>query len=132
MEPDQPEATKTRAGTREVKLLPPAIEALHAQKPHSFLSGGVVFLNVNGKPFTGDQQIAAHWLRLLLRAGIRYRNPYQTRHTFASMMLTAGENIHWLAQQMGHTSITITMSHYARFMPDQAEQYGMKAVEKFG
>lgn len=126
-----PEVTKTRSGTREVKLLQPAMAALAAQKQHSFLAGNRVFLNIDGKPYTGDYQIWIHWRRALLTAGIRYRNPYQTRHTFASIMLSAGENINWIAQQLGHTSVTITLKHYARFIPDSNEHYGQKAVEFF-
>lgn len=127
----QPETTKTAAGLRDVKLLPPAMTALHDQKQHSFLLGKQIFLN-NNKPYTGDFQIWNHWKRALLKSGIRYRNPYQTRHTYASWLLTAGENINWLSKQMGHTNIATTLKHYARYMPDKDDQSGLKAVEKFG
>jgi integrase len=39
---------------------------------------------------------------VLKAANIPYRNPYQTRHTYASMMLSAGENPMWVASQMGY------------------------------
>lgn len=48
---DEPETTKTRRGTRDVKLLQPALEALTAQKAFSFLAGCAVFLN----PRTGER-----------------------------------------------------------------------------
>lgn len=126
------EITKTRTGTREVKLLGPALEALVSQKAFTLLSGKHIFLNeLNGKPFDGDQQIWHAWKRALLKAGIRYRNPYQTRHTFASWMLSAGEPLAWISKQMGHASITTTTKHYARFLDDSQPDAGNKAVNLF-
>ena len=43
------------------------------------------------KPWKDDQAIRKTvWIPALERAGIKYRNPYQTRHTFASTMLSKG------------------------------------------
>lgn len=126
----QAETTKTKSGTREVKLLPPALDALTRQKKHTFLAGNQIFMT-NGAPYQGAEQVWREWKRELHKAGIRYRNPYQTRHTFASFMLSAGENINWLAKQMGHREVTTTLKHYARFMPDENDQYGLKAVELY-
>ena len=126
------ETTKTKTGTREVKLLSPALSALVSQKSFTLLSGQHIFLNEKtGKPFDGDQQIRAVWQRALLRAGIRYRHPYQTRHTFASWMLSAGESLPWISKQMGHASITTTTKHYARFISDSQPDAGNKAVDLF-
>jgi integrase len=44
----------------------------------------------------------AFWIPALKKAGLKYRNPYQTRHTFASTLLSRGENQLWITQQMGH------------------------------
>lgn len=128
----KPETTKTKSGTREVKLLPPALDALNAQKSHTFISGRHIFQNPNtGKAWTGDRQIRKFWGWALKRAGVRYRNPYQTRHTYASMMLTAGESLPWISRQMGHSSIIMTTKSYARFIPDMLPSAGEKAVEMF-
>jgi len=67
----------------------------------------------------------------LKKAGVRYRNPYQTRHTFASMMLSAGENIAWVSAQMGHSNVLITAKAYARWINNN-EQHGAKAAEMYG
>jgi integrase len=40
------------------------------------------------------------------------------RHTYASIMLEAGESVVTLARWMGHTSPTITLDYYAHFMPE--------------
>nr|WP_246404134.1 tyrosine-type recombinase/integrase [Halomonas stenophila] len=49
--------------------------------------------------------------------GDRYRRPYQTRHTYASMMVSAGEPLAWVSRQMGHTSVVTTARIYANWIP---------------
>lgn len=126
---DEPEDTKTDAGEREVKLLAPALEALKAQKPHTYLKGQEVFQNPRtGERWKGDQPIRKTlWQPALKRAGVRYRRPYQTRHTYASMMLMAGEHVMWVSKQMGHTDWAFTARTYSRFMPDDMPDAGGKA-----
>ncbi|WP_409072003.1 tyrosine-type recombinase/integrase, partial [Listeria monocytogenes] len=46
--------------------------------------------------------MGARWNAAVKRAGIRRRNPYHTRHTFACWLLTAGANPAFIASQMGH------------------------------
>lgn len=129
----EPEEPKTEAGERRVKLLPPALAALTAQKAHTYLAGKEVFQNPRtAERWVGDQPIRKTlWIHALKRAGVRYRNPYQTRHTFASMMLMAGENVMWVAEQMGHTDWTFTARTYSRFIPDDAPDAGRKAAERW-
>jgi integrase len=129
----QDETTKTRAGNREIDILPPVERALTDQKAFTLLQGGKVFHHPNtGKPWIGDQSLRkAAWLNIMNKAGVRYRNPYQTRHTYASMMLSAGENPAWVSSQMGHSNIMITLRIYARWIPNKDKQ-GTKALEMFG
>lgn len=130
---DQAETTKTRRGTRDVKLLPPAIESLEAQKQHSLLASAEVFLNpLHAEPWSGDQSIReSAWKPALRKAGVRYRNPYQTRHTWASMMLTAGESPIWVAQQMGHSDTAMIFRNYGRWIEGDQANSGHKAVAMF-
>lgn len=132
---DEAEEPKTRRSARDVKLLDPALQALADQKPLTFLlSGGAVFRDPRtGEPWTGDQPIRhGAWTHALKLAGVRYRRPYQTRHTYASMMLTAGESPVWVAQQMGHADLTMISRRYGRWMSDAAPEAGNRAVMLFG
>lgn len=128
------EVPKTAAGRRDVKLLPPALEALEAQKQHTWLKGEEIFQNPRtGERWAGDQPIRkTMWMPALKRGGVRYRFPYQTRHTYASMMLSAGEHPMWVAAQMGHADWTMIARVYGRWMPEADPNAGEKAHEKFG
>lgn len=127
---EEPEDPKTTAGLRDVKLLPPALEALTAQKAFTFLKGEEVFQNPRtGERWAGDQPIRKTlWTPALKRGSVRYRNPYQTRHSYATMMLMAGEHVMWVAKQMGHTDWSFTARTYSRWIPDDAPEAGNKAV----
>lgn len=127
------ETPKTRAGAREVKILAPALGALTDQKAHTWLKGEEVFQNPRtGERWTGDQPIRKTlWAHALKRAGVRYRNPYQTRHTWASMQLTAGENPMWVAAQMGHKDWGMIRRHYGRWIRDADPGAGGRAVAMF-
>lgn len=119
---------KTLAGERDVKLLPGSLEALESQKQFSFLQGGRIFLNPRtGSPWETDGQIRkTAWQPAIRKSGIRERNPYQTRHTFASLCLTVGEDIAWVARQLGHKSIAMTLKRYARYMDGVTDSGGEK------
>ena len=49
---------------------------------------------------------------------------YQTRHTFASNALAAGEAPSWVAAQLGHTTPEMLFTVYARFIPNRTRRDG--------
>lgn len=121
-------APKTDSGVREVSLVAPALAALKAQRAHTLLAGEFVFHDPKTNARWGSDQTirAGSWQRTLKKAGIRYRYPYQMRHTFASQALSAGENVMWVARQMGHRDWTITAKKYARWIPSIVPDAGDK------
>jgi integrase len=60
----------------------------------------------------GDGTFARWWDRSLDQAGVRYRNPHMTRHTFATRWLQAGGRLEKLSMAMGHASIKTTFDLY--------------------
>lgn len=130
----QAETPKTAAGVREIDLLPAALDALKKQKMISdHHDSGRVFLNPRtGEPWTGDQAIRKTlWAHALKRADVRYRRQYQTRHTYASMMISAGEPIAWVSRQMGHTSVVLTAQIYSQWVPSSSDRPGMLAATRY-
>lgn len=129
----QIKSTKTDAGIRDVMLLGPALDALKSQKQFTFMKGKTVFHN----PFSDQEWECDHqirkiaWIPTLKKAGVRYRNPYQTRHTYASTMLSAGENILWVANQMGHVDTEMVTKTYGRWIPDNTLKAGYKPMNNW-
>ena len=122
----QSKATKTRAGNRVVTLLPPAFDALQKHDQHQ---AGRVWLNPNTMgAWSSTRPIVELWSTTCTRAGVRYRPPKHLRHTYASMMLSAGENVMWVAGQLGHADWSVTAKKYARWMPSAAPEAGAKAL----
>jgi integrase len=50
------------------------------------------------------------------------------RHTFASIMLEAGESVVTVARWLGHSSPAITLGYYAHFMPEAGSK-GRTAID---
>nr|WP_244129135.1 tyrosine-type recombinase/integrase [Burkholderia gladioli] len=94
--------------------------------------GAEVFHNPRtGAPWSGDQVIWLAWNRAIEQSRVRYRRPYQTRHTYASMMLSAGEPPMWVANQMGHISLKMIEQRYGRWITDAAPDAGKRGEALF-
>jgi hypothetical protein len=105
---------------------------LEAQKQFTYEANRTIFENPRtGARWSGDLVVRGAWKRAVSAAGVRYRRPYQTRHTYASMMLTAGESPMWVAQQMGHKDWTMIARVYGRWIKDAMPLAGAKAVKMF-
>jgi len=88
-----------------------------------------VFPNSLGGPLDRDNLANRVWHPALVRAGIRKRKEYQTRHTFATLALSAGEEIGWTARQLGHVNTAMVIRHYYRFIKNNTRQDG-SALDK--
>ncbi len=76
----------------------------------------------SGEPWQNDQAIRkVFWYPALARAGVRKRNPYQTRHTYASLALSRGANPLYIAQQMGHRDWGMIRTVYGRWIEEQGD-----------
>jgi integrase len=60
----------------------------------------------------GEGTFDRWWRRCLTDAGVRYRNPHTTRHTFATRWLRRGGRLETLSLAMGHESIRTTFDLY--------------------
>ena len=97
--------TKTKAGTRSVELNEVAFQALENQAKLKRDDVPEVFFDSSCPHLLDDQKIRKRiWKPALSKANIEYREPYQTRHTFASVQLSSGKPAIWVAYQMGHSN----------------------------
>ena len=57
------------------------------------------------------------WTTLLKAAGVTYRKPHTLRHTYASLLIQNGESLAYVRDQLGHSSIKITVDTYGHLVP---------------
>jgi integrase len=76
-----------------------------------------VFSTPTAKPIRDDAFRNNVWARILLRAGLRYRKPHTLRHTFASLLIEAGEPLTCVQEQLGHHSPAFTLGVYGHLLP---------------
>lgn len=108
--------TKT-ARVRDHELSGHALHYLERQRKHTQLRGPLVFLDPNtGNRYNDEKPFRErYWRPTLTALKIRYRVPYQMRHTYATTAIMAGANPAWIARQMGN-SPAIMWKHYARWI----------------
>lgn len=58
------------------------------------------------------------WETAIKRAGVRRRNAYQSRHTYACWSLAVGANPNFIANQMGHANAQMVYNVYGAWMAD--------------
>jgi integrase len=62
------------------------------------------------------------FLRDCDKANIRRRRVHDTRHSFASILLMAGESPAYVKEQLGHSSIKMTVDIYGHWIPGSNRQ----------
>lgn len=102
---------------RWVKLPAPARKALEEQLKLTGKGEGWVFTNPYTKRmWANDSKICSRFKKAVELAGVTYRKPYNCRHTYASVMLSSGENPLYVAEQMGHADWSMLIKVYGRWM----------------
>ncbi|MDM2957391.1 MULTISPECIES: site-specific integrase [unclassified Citrobacter] len=136
---------KTDAGIRTITLLKPAHDALLEQyeitgnSPKQeiqfhhreigkteqqylrFVFSPTTYSSTKGGYFSKDS-ISYGWRRGTKLSGIRERNPYQSRHTYACWTLMAGANPSFIASQMGHEDARMVYEVYSKWIGDMNQE----------
>ena len=105
--------TKNPNSIRQVDMLPIVEDTLKDLKKY-FSAYTMRFIK---------KQIVEEWFKLLDKIGFDRIPIYNTRHTFASIMLAKGEELLWVSKvQLGHASAKMTLDVYADFIPQTNKQ----------
>jgi integrase len=125
----QKDNTKTNTA-RTVKLNSIALAAITRQKAHTFLADDFVFNDPRyDTPWVDERAFRrSYWTPTLKRLGIRYRRPYNMRHTYATIMLMAGMNHSFCAKQLGH-SVEMFQRTYSKWIDGQQDDAEMGRLE---
>ena len=83
-----------------------------------------VFVNNKGQPLDRRNVTQRVWYPLLRMLELEKRNPYQTRHTAATLMLASGEAAEWIARQLDHANTEMLFRVYSRYVPNLTRNNG--------
>jgi integrase len=76
-----------------------------------------VFCNEEGRPLDGDNLRHRVFYKVLAQAGMRRIRFHDLRHTFASLLIQNGESLAYVKDQLGHSSIQVTVDIYGHLIP---------------
>jgi integrase len=119
------EGTKT-GKTRRVDIsdaLLHELQALKKRRQESYLKEGKneiplwVFCNQEGNPLEYYNLKHRHFEKCLAAAGLRRIRFHDLRHTFASLLIQNGESLAYIKDQLGHSSIKMTVDVYGHLVP---------------
>ena len=106
---------KTKSSIRTIDMISQCEVFLKEQRKLTGL-GEYIFLNTKNKIFYGSGDLQYKWYDVLRRLKLEKRGIHQTRHTFASNMLSNMENPLWVSQMLGHKSLVITLNTYTKYI----------------
>ncbi|WQW76510.1 site-specific integrase [Helicobacter pylori] len=109
---------KNKPSIREVDLLEPVEKILKELKASEPADKKMIFLSVPKR--TQDFQLM--FKKLLKALNLKDRKLYTTRHTFASLMLSQGEESMWVSQTLGHKNLNTTYKTYSHYIPKQDKE----------
>lgn len=123
------DSTKTGVA-RTVALNSRAVAALEKQLMFKQADDGYVWMMPGTvEPWTDERAFrCTYWEPSLQRVGVRYRRPYNCRHTYATMMLMANATPAWCARQLGH-SIQMFLGTYSKWIDGDQNSRELAGLE---
>ena len=116
--------TKTYGSDRTIQMSDRVYQAFLQQKSLNNGKSSFVFCNRDGGPLDYRLVNKRVWHPLLRFLGLKPRRAYQTRHTAATLWLSAGENPEWIARQLGHSTTEMLFRVYSRYIPNVTRRDG--------
>lgn len=116
--------TKTYGSDRTIQMSDRVYQAFLQQKSLNNGKSSFVFCNRDGGPLDYRLVSKRVWHPLLRFLGLKPRRAYQTRHTAATLWLSAGENPEWIARQLGHSTTEMLFRVYSRYIPNVTRRDG--------
>jgi integrase len=126
------DSTKTDASDREIEFwswdFHRALETMLKRRKVEWLAKGepapeALFCESSGHTVDYSRFIRA-WNNAQKLAGVRQRSPHALRHTWASQMIAAGEDIGSVSKHLGHANPGVTLAIYTHFLPKKRRLEG--------
>jgi integrase len=96
---------------RDIRLL----SAIMAGK--TSIADDLIFPSQTGTAIKPDNIVPRYMEPALARAGLRRFRFHDLRHTFGSLLIQDGASLAYVKEQMGHSSIQITVDTYGHLIP---------------
>ncbi|WQY61302.1 site-specific integrase [Helicobacter pylori] len=109
---------KNKPSVREVDLLEPVGKILKELKESEPEGKKFVFISMPKRTTMFQRAFRA----LLKALNLKDRKLYTTRHTFASLMLSQGEEPMWVSKTLGHKDLNTTYKTYSHYIPKQEKE----------
>lgn len=122
------EETKTDSGDRIIDLTCGGYDALTRQKKHTYMRSEFVFCRFDGSYLRKYENVSDKFNAILKSLKLRNRKQYQCRHTFISHKLSYGENLFYMAKQVGHTDAQMLLKVYAKWIESALHASEMPSV----
>lgn len=83
----------------------------------------LVFPSQDGSILDPDNLYHRYFVPVLKKSGIRKIRLHDLRHTFGSLLLQKGASVVYVKEQMGHSSIQVTVDTYGHLVPGADVSY---------
>ena len=118
-----PKSNKSRRVDLSRQLRNVLLELRDRRLLEAFLHGmttiadDLVFLSKAGTVIDASNMIHYYFLPCIEKAGLRRFRFHDLRHTFGSLLIQQGASLAYVKNQMGHSSIQITVDTYGHLIP---------------
>ncbi|MFP6295121.1 tyrosine-type recombinase/integrase [Helicobacter pylori] len=109
---------KNKPSIREVDLLETVEKILKELKESEPANKKFVFIDMPKR----SSIFQRHFKNLLKAFNLKDRKLYTTRHTFASLMLSQGEEAMWVSKTLGHKDLNTTYKTYSHYITKQDKE----------
>lgn len=129
------DAPKSSAGKRNIALPEIAVDALKDHRARMMAEGNIgaetVFCDTDGKYLRRSNVRRRFWVPTVEKAGLPFIRWHDLRHTHATLLIGLRENIKIIAERLGHSNPSLTMSTYSHVIESMQRETANKLNEAF-
>ena len=134
MDVDTPKSNRSRVVDMSKELVKTLSDFRKYMKEKAFAKGWGslpewVFVDENGQLPSIYAWRYGIWRNALKKAKLRTYNVHDLRHTFASMLLMAGETPAYVQKQLGHRLLRTTLDVYGHYIPQDSTRRGVDVLD---
>ncbi|WP_297893286.1 DUF3596 domain-containing protein [Shewanella sp.] len=115
---------KTPKSRRDLKMCDTVYDAFKRIKNLALSESGFVFTGKSDAPLDTHFVSKKLWYPTLIKAGLKRRRAYETRHTAAVLHIAALENPLYISQMLGHSDTRLLFDVYAPYVANASRSDG--------